>query len=326
MAGRSWLPLAGAVLVRCSGGPTTSIESANRKPVVDAVVPSGVPDRDHDPSVVAIDIDGHAIWNGVLIAPDIVLSAASGVMIAVPPNRCPAGSLSSVPLISSVRVLVSDEGAVVHQRASARELLVGPMDANCRPPLAFILLDAPIDEIAPQLVRTTGAARGDHLRTVAFAERSNGVAKLVRDHLTVLDATATQLLIGEPCASSEGGPAVDEATGDVVGIALGAVAGSCNGAPASDVYLRTDVLLASIAEARSKSNAVTGSPAGKRKTKKGAIDMGANCAHGGDCAAGVCVVETAREYCSRTCGPNDRCPTHFRCEKSAGDQPVCIEH
>jgi hypothetical protein len=65
--------------------------------------------------------------------------------------------------------------------------------------------------------------------------------------------------------------------------------------------------------------------AGALKAKKGAPDMGANCARGSDCAAGACVTVGAQRYCSRPCGAHDGCPAHFRCEQSREGEAVCIE-
>jgi hypothetical protein len=279
--------------------------------------------------VVAIDVGGHVTCSGVLIAPDIVLSAGRCLTLAMPPVGCPAGEpIAIVPSPPSIRVFVSDVGAGLNERASATHVLVASGDATCHADLAFILLDTPIDDVAPLSVRTTGAAKGDRLRTVAFdkPDTNGGLAKLVRDHLLVLDATTTELLIGEPCPTTEGGPAVDEATGEVVGIALRAGDDACAGVASSEVYARTDVLLMAIGNTVSKTSSGPVSTRGKKKTKRGPIDMGANCAHGVDCAAGVCVEQPARRYCTRSCSPSDRCPAHFRCQKSESELWVCVEH
>jgi hypothetical protein len=287
-----------------------------------------VPDRDDDPAVVAIEVAGRVACAGALIAPDIVLTAGRCLMMAMPPVQCPAGTpIANVSTPASIRVLVADVGAVLRERASAGDLLVASADADCRADLAFVFLDTALDEVVPLSVRTTGAARGDWLRTVGFVR--HGVAptleKLVRDHIPVLDATATELLVGEPC-TSEGGPAVDEMTGEVVGIALRAGDGACAGATPAEVYARTDKFLTVIDQVLSKSGGALGSTRGKKRTKRGSIDMGASCAHGADCAAGVCVKEPTQEYCSRTCSPHDRCPAHFRCQKAVGELWVCVEH
>jgi len=63
---------------------------------------------------------------------------------------------------------------------------------------------------------------------------------------------------------------------------------------------------------------------GAAREKKGPVDMGAHCTFGVECAAGICVTEATRRYCSRSCSPHDHCPAHFRCETSAQGSPVCV--
>jgi hypothetical protein len=60
------------------------------------------------------------------------------------------------------------------------------------------------------------------------------------------------------------------------------------------------------------------------KAKKGPPDMGANCSRGADCASGVCVTVGAERYCTRSCDPHDHCPAHFRCERSAEGDTICV--
>jgi hypothetical protein len=176
-------------------------------------------------------------------------------------------------------------------------------------------------------VRGTGAAKGDGLRTVAFDRPGGAPAsdKLVRDHALVLDVTPTELQIGEACLTSAGGPAIDESTVEVVGVASRSGESGCAGPGAFDVYTRTDTLLPFIADSLARFALAPGPSTGQEKTKKGAVDVGATCLRGVDCAAGVCVTDGLREYCSRPCSTHDRCPTHFGCKKSAGGSWVCAE-
>jgi hypothetical protein len=333
MPTRRFARLGIVIAAACSGQANSATGATRDAPIVDQALPApGVPDRGDDPAVVAMDVGGYSTCNGALIAPDVVLSSGRCVSDALPPTNCPKGASSSVrPLASirpSIRILAGDRGEAISERASARDLLIAWDEATCRTELAFVFLDAPIDDIVPLSVRATGAARGDHLRTVGFEKGAADLipAKLVRDHLLVLDVAASELQIGEPCLATEGGTAIDEATGEIVGIALRAGSGTCTGAASSELYARTDVFLAPIGEALSRSEFPLGSTKGKLRTKKGPIDLGANCVYGADCAAGVCVVESQRQYCSRTCESRDRCPTHCACKKSTSESWVCVEH
>jgi hypothetical protein len=315
-----------AMAAACSGEPGAPLGSASRGPVVDqAFPPTGVPDRGDDPAVVALDVGGYASCSGALIAPDVVLTAGRCLIRAPPEIRCPPEApVTLLPAPPPIRILVSDAGGTVHERASARGILVASGTANCLGDTAFVLLDTPIDEIAPLVVRPTGAAKGDRVRAIDFD--SAGAAERVRDHLPVLDTSDTQLVIGELCGNSQGGPALDESTAQIVGVAVPPGARACSGAEPSVIYARTDVVLAPVGEALSESYVGQLSTRGTLKTKKGPTDMGANCAHGADCAAGVCVEEPGQAYCSRTCGPHDRCPTHFNCQQSVDALWVCVEH
>ncbi|HXN34014.1 MAG TPA: hypothetical protein VN894_19240, partial [Polyangiaceae bacterium] len=226
---------------------------------------------------------------------------------------------------SSLRILVGDELAIAEERARGRDVLAPPGDVLCGADIALILLDTPIDGIRPLSVRATGAAKGDHLRTVAFARLPGAtqLQKLVSDHLRVLDTTAAELEIVEACGRGAGGPAIDESTGEIVGVASRSAGTSCTGAGSFDAYTRADAFFSLITQAVAQGSVVASSAIGQKKTKTGPIDMGASCIRADDCAAGVCVAGLAQEYCSRACDPHDRCPAHFRCKQTAQGDWVC---
>src|SRR5262249_46488321 len=54
-------------------------------------------------------------------------------------------------------------------------------------------------------------------------------------------------------------------------------------------------------------------------------DMGAACDTGADCSTGVCVSAHGEQYCSRTCGSGDRCPTGYSCTKATSGVSVCVQ-
>jgi hypothetical protein len=324
-----------AFLFACSGEMSAAPTSSTGAPSADlAVPPPGVADRGDDPAVVAIDVGGQAFCSGALIAPDVVLTARRCVTTTTSQNPCPAGwpqiagKTASALAPQSIRILVGEEATTAQERARGRDVVAPSGDVACGADIALVLLDGSIDDVLPLAVRATGAAKGDRVRTVGFARLGSGAAleKLVRDHLPVLDATAAQLRIGEDCERGAGGPALDESTGEIVGVASHQGGSTCAGAGALDAYARADASLSVIGEALAKSGSIVGSTRGKKKTKKGPIDLGANCIRGADCAAGVCVTDRLQQYCSRTCGLHDRCPTRFRCQQSSGGVGVCVEH
>ncbi len=318
--------LAFIFVVACSG-EVRPVASSTQPPSADvAVPPPGVPDRGNDPAVVALDVAGQSPCSGALVAPDIVLTARHCVALVAPDAQCPAARAQIVgereP--SSVRVLVGDELAIAEERARGRVVVAPPGDVLCGADIALVLLDTTIDDIRPLSVRATGAAKGDHLRTVAFGRLAGAMQlqKLVSDHVPVLDATAAELEIAEACGRGAGGPAIDETTGEIVGVASRSVGSSCDGAGSPDAYTRADAFFSIIAQALAQAS-VVGAASGQKKAKTGPIDLGAGCGRAGDCAAGVCIEEPAQQYCSRTCDPQDRCPAHFRCKKTTQGAWVC---
>jgi hypothetical protein len=325
-----WLPtvLVVVLFVACSGEVATPAASLRGAPNADeAIPPPGIPDRNADPAVVAIDVGGETLCSGTLVAPGVVVTAHHCVAVTAPGTRCPAAGTQIVGerAPSSLRILVGDDLAIAEERARGLDVLSPPGDELCGADIAMVLLDTPIEDVRPLSVRTAGAAEGDHLRAVGFARlgASSEPQKLVMDHLRVLATTATEFEIGEICDRDSGGPAIDESTGELVGVASRSAGAACAGAGAIDVYTRTDAFFPLIAQALTQASIVGSSTAAQEKTKKGPIDMGASCVNADDCAAGVCVTAPAQEYCSRTCDPHDHCPAHFRCQSTVQSGWVC---
>jgi len=276
------------VVTECSG-ETLSPTPSSTAPRVDlARAQLGVPDRTDDPAVVALEIDGQGACAGTLLAPDVILTAA----------RC-------VPQAGkTLRVLVGDSSADAQQRAQGSQVLLVPPAGTG---LAVVFLDTTIDDIAPLAVRASGVATGDHVRSVGFLHGR----RLVRDHLTVLGAERGQFEVAEAaCAVGAGGPALDESSGEVLGVLTNG-GENCAASADADVYASTDVSRSFLAQAVGGGLQAVAKHA--QKTKKGPVDMGSGCVLGSDCAAGVCVDYAASQYCSRTCDAHDRCPARFKC-------------
>ncbi|HEY8041102.1 MAG TPA: trypsin-like serine protease [Polyangiaceae bacterium] len=286
-------------LVACSGqvSPTlpTDAPSVDRAPAVE-----GVPDRGADPAVIGVEAPGQSLCAGALVSRDVVLTGR----FCVPAD------------VSTLRVFVGDEASTAPVRARGWRVLAIPADA---PNVAFVLLDTPIDDVEPLAVRPTGVATGDHVRTVGFARG----AKLVRDHVAVVGTGRRVFEDDEAaCAVGAGAPAIDETTGEVVGV-LASGGPGCATEAGHDVYTRADLLLPFAAEAVALGPPrVVGHAARERK---GPVDMGASCVTGSDCAAGACVTYAGARYCSRTCDAHDRCPSTLRCMGSHQGVMVCVE-
>jgi hypothetical protein len=309
----------------CSGQAVSTLPSS--APSIDSVSPPpGVPDRGYDPAVVAIAATDAVTCAGALVAPDVVLTARHCVSLVAGPIACPADVAGAAPPLrapGSLRILVGDDASTAAIRARGRGIRVPPATSMCGADVALVLLDVPIDDVQPFAIRSTGAAQGDHLRTVGWrlAPRAGVASRILRDHLLVVGASPTELELDEAVAGG-GGLAIDEATVEVLGIFSRSV-----GDPSRAVYTRADAFLTLIDDALAESESATGSSPGRRKPKKGAVDLGANCAVGGDCAAGVCVAMSGglEQYCSRSCGTYDRCPARFRCQRSQSGAQVCTK-
>ncbi len=312
--------------------PTSSLQSAPEADIIDPI--AGIADPGDDPAVVVIESAGTFACAGSLIAPDVVLTARHCVL---PRASSPGSAAPSSSSCASVRsealddpatlgIRVGNNGMDALLRAHGRSILVPDGSGPCEADIAILLLDRTIDDVEPLVVRRTGVAQGDHVRTVIFQrEPGSSITKMVRDHVDVVETDVTQFRLREvACEYGCGGPAVDESTAQIVGVLSGAGVPASNGetgaaiAAAGDIGTRADAFLALIARALAEGAPIPGASVKTAKTKKGAIDIGANCRSGINCAAGVCVANGNRQYCSRTCDPDDRCPALFRCERTSG--------
>lgn len=313
------------VSIACSGDGS-SMGSDSQLPIADiALTPPGTSDRQHDPAVVAVVVDGVVSCSGALVAPDMVLTEEHCVTDG-DPDVCPseAGTAMITRDPASLQVVVGEEVTGAGPGSFARDIIV-PTGANvCQPDVALVVLGEPIYDAKPLKVRSTGAATGDHVRTSGFVVGDGGAVKVVRDHVPIEATSATELRLEEACWSIPGSLAIDESTGAIVGVESRAVGSVCSGAGARNAYARTDVRFEFIAHALEQAVAAATST-GQAKEVTGPVDLGSNCARAADCAAGVCVSVEGRQYCSRTCAAHDRCPAKYRCLASSEGTPVCVQ-
>jgi len=236
---------------------------------------------------------------------------------------------------SSLAIMVGDDLANARTVAHGVEVVKPSGVTLCEADIAFIVLDEEVKAVKPMPIGSRAPAKGDHVRAVGYGQdEDNGVAgkKLVREHVRVQDVTAAELLIGEAtCHGDSGGPAIDESTGEIVGV-LSRGGPSCEGADVHNIYTRVDAFAWLVEEAftRAAEEKAAETDAGLGSVRPGtkekpATDVGAPCARASDCGAGVCLTDGDTSYCSRECGTGDRCPTGYHCEDVDPSGKACVK-
>jgi len=328
------------VLASCSGVSTTTLTD----PVVVAFAADvvGVPDRGLDPSVVAIGNARGEVCSGVLLASDVVLTARRCVTRDPSLDTCLPSELSVSPAAdpSSLHVYTGVPTPSSIWVSTGAAVLTSNDNLVCGADIALVVLEWPVDGIVPALVSGSGVPAGEYVRTVGLGLGSSAATvdtELLREHVPVLDVSVSEFAVGEStCIAMPGSVAFDEVTGEVVGV-LSRWGSLCGGTGQFDVFTRTDAFYGLVQDALAWAPALAvggldgGGPtrdAGRAhdagRAKKPPTDVGAACESVTDCATGLCVTAESSQYCSRTCAPDDPCPTDFKCVIAQGGMSVCV--
>ena len=288
----------------------------------------GVPDRNRDPAVVAIDIAGEALCTGSLIAPNVVLTARHCVSETTEQVQCPARSpqIQGNRAASTLTILSGDDAESARELAKGKTIVTPSSNELCDEDIALIQLDREVTSITPLSVRSGEVSEGEHLRLVGYGksgDESGAGQKLLRTNVPVVSVTAHEFETGEAtCNGDSGGPAIDETTGEIVGV-VSRGGPTCEGSDTRNIFTRTDAFASLIASANSP---VKKNPGKYGKTPP--ADMGASCSSGAECSAGVCVKSSSGggAYCSRTCDVRDKCPASYSCKVARSGRHICAEN
>ena len=270
--------------------------------------------------MVALVGEDGAPCTGALVAPDVVLTARSCLAAT--------GSDPCDPLLARAASFDVWTGEDLDHAAlvgHGRDV-VAPQAAGCGADLALVLLDRDVPGIHTLSFRAHGPSPGEHVRAVGHVERDG---KAFRDHAAVTGVDPTTFLVAEAPCLGRGHVAVDEDTGEVLGVE--AAAESCESAAP---YVRADAFFAIVQGALARSGEGealrklaardAGADAAVKarklsKSERPPKDLGEACASAAECAAGVCARVRTGRYCSRPCALTDRCATGWRCTSVADD-------
>lgn len=329
--------------------PTEDVADAPAVSVDEAIV-HGAADKGRHPSVVALlarDAAGASLCTGALVAPDLVLTARHCVSyLRSEIVSCPssAAQIRGDRAPSSIAVLAGDDTRTAKEIARGAEILAPRSAVLCGNDVALLRLDRPVHALAPMKVSARAPLVGRTITAVGYGLASTSGAagaKRFRSDVPILKVDATELVVGEAsCSGDSGGPAIDERTGEIVGV-VSRGPQPCEGA-GGNIYTRADRLAATIAARLAATvpdepeaplapdaggaDAVVDVGADVGAGAAATSDMGDPCERGGQCATGLCVRASAAGYCSRRCGTGQqRCPAGYHCAKTAdaGGLGVC---
>lgn len=327
-----WLKLgvAGVVSLFCACSSTDEqIDPSAPAVAVDQAIVHGSLDRGRHPAVVALRArEGTHGWmcTAFVIAPDVLLTARHCVaLLSTEKIECPA----RVPQVArplaamSLTVHLGDDSRGSAPAAYGRSIHTPYTDALCDADIAVITVDRPLNVRPLRVARASFPRAGNTIVSVGYGRIGppgrEGVRRF-RAGIPILSTTPTELVVGETtCSGDSGGPAIDEMTGEVIGV-LSRGTYDCVSPSSRNVYTQTAAYLDLIDRILGPVALDPAPPPVSPPT-----DVGEPCTDGTSCASGLCVAPGPAGYCSRPCGPDvGRCPNGFRCaQRSTASSGVC---
>jgi hypothetical protein len=216
------LALVASFLIGCGASPDDPADDPSVAEIV-----HGTADRGRHPAVVALRLGDSALCSGTLVSPRAVLTARHCVSFTDDAVRCdrPGRQVLRDRDPRTITVIAGDDVRTGAPVARGERLLTLPTARLCDADVAVLVLDRPVRGITP-----LGVARGgrvtaaEEVSIAGFGRRSDGARAAVgvryfRERVGVLAATRSEFVTGAgSCSGDSGGPALDRATGQVVGV------------------------------------------------------------------------------------------------------------